>query len=493
MRHAKIIATFGPATDSDETTRAIIRAGADVVRLNMSHGDHAVHETSYERVRRLSVEERRPVAIFADLQGPKIRLGRFTDGPHLLERGDRITITTRDVPGTRELVGTTHKGLPGDVAPGDVLLVDDGKVRLRAVEVTDTDVLAEVEVPGMVSDNKGINLPGVAVNVPALSEKDERDLRWALRAGVDMVALSFVRDAADVDRVHEIMDEEERRVPVIAKIEKPQAVENLEAIVDAFDAIMVARGDLGVELPLEDVPVVQKRAVDLARRWAKPVIVATQVLESMIDSPRPTRAEASDCANAVLDGADAVMLSGETSIGAYPIEALQTMSRIILATERQGWERISQMVTEPRTRGGAITRAAVTIARQLDVQYLTTFTQSGDTARRLCRLRPQQPILAFTPDPNVVAFCSLLWGVQPILSDQVDHTDEMTRQVDLYLQSHDLASPEDLVVICAGSPPGVAGSTNLVKVHRVGDANDSGATVEDSQKERHESVRPWNH
>ena len=493
MRHAKIIATFGPATDSDETTRAIIRAGADVVRLNMSHGDHAVHETSYERVRRLSVEERRPVAIFADLQGPKIRLGRFTDGPHLLERGDRITITTRDVPGTRELVGTTHKGLPGDVAPGDVLLVDDGKVRLRAVEVTDTDVLAEVEVPGMVSDNKGINLPGVAVNVPALSEKDERDLRWALRTGVDMVALSFVRDAADVDRVHEIMDEEERRVPVIAKIEKPQAVENLEAIVDAFDAVMVARGDLGVELPLEDVPVVQKRAVDLARRWAKPVIVATQVLESMIDSPRPTRAEASDCANAVLDGADAVMLSGETSIGAYPIEALQTMSRIILATERQGWERISQMVTEPRTRGGAITRAAVTMARQLDVQYLTTFTQSGDTARRLCRLRPQQPILAFTPDPNVVAFCSLLWGVQPILSDQVDHTDEMTRQVDLYLQSHDLASPEDLVVICAGSPPGVAGSTNLVKVHRVGDANDSGATVEDSQKERHESVRPWNH
>ncbi|MBE0975421.1 pyruvate kinase, partial [Escherichia coli] len=204
-------------------------------------------------------------------------------------------------------------------APGDVLLVDDGKVRLRAVEVTDTDVLAEVEVPGMVSDNKGINLPGVAVNVPALSEKDERDLRWALRTGVDMVALSFVRDAADVDRVHEIMDEEERRVPVIAKIEKPQAVENLEAIVDAFDAIMVARGDLGVELPLEDVPVVQKRAVDLARRWAKPVIVATQVLESMIDSPRPTRAEASDCANAVLDGADAVMLSGETSVGAYPV------------------------------------------------------------------------------------------------------------------------------------------------------------------------------
>ena len=488
MRHAKIIATFGPATDSDETTRAIIRAGADVVRLNMSHGDHAVHETSYERVRRLSVEERRPVAIFADLQGPKIRLGRFTDGPHLLERGDRITITTRDVPGTRELVGTTHKGLPGDVAPGDVLLVDDGKVRLRAVEVTDTDVLAEVEVPGMVSDNKGINLPGVAVNVPALSEKDERDLRWALRTGVDMVALSFVRDAADVDRVHEIMDEEERRVPVIAKIEKPQAVDALHEIIDAFDGIMVARGDLGVELPLEAVPIVQKRAIELARRWAKPVIVATQVLESMIDNPRPTRAEASDCANAVLDGADAVMLSGETSVGKYPIKTLETMASIIEATETEGMDRMPPLGTEPRTRGGAVTRAAVTIARQLDVPYICTFTQSGDSARRLSRLRPDRPILAFTPEKSVQSWLQLLWGVQPIRVDRVEHTDEMTRQVDHHLLQYDLADTQDMVVICAGSPPGHAGSTNLVKVHRVGDLQDAG---EAPQREPHEGVGPW--
>ena len=493
MRRAKIVATIGPAISSYENITQAIRAGMNVARLNMSHGDHSVHSASYENIRRASEELDTTVAILADLQGPKIRLGNFSDGPHELEVGDTFTITVRDVPGTREICSTTHTGLPGDVSVGDPLLIDDGKVALRATGVTDTDVTTEVVVAGPVSDHKGINLPGVAVNVPALSDKDEADLRWALQRGVDIIALSFVRDAKDITRVHEIMAEEGRKIPVIAKIEKPQAVDALHEIIDAFDGIMVARGDLGVELPLEAVPIVQKRAIELARRWAKPVIVATQVLESMIDNPRPTRAEASDCANAVLDGADAVMLSGETSIGAYPIEALQTMSRIILATERQGWERISQMVTEPRTRGGAITRAAVTIARQLDVQYLTTFTQSGDTARRLCRLRPQQPILAFTPDPNVVAFCSLLWGVQPILSDQVDHTDEMTRQVDLYLQSHDLASPEDLVVICAGSPPGVAGSTNLVKVHRVGDANDSGATVEDSQKERHESVRPWNH
>ena len=377
MRHAKIIATFGPATDSDDVTRSLIESGIDVARLNMSHGEHAQHEVTYERVRRLSVEVARPVAIFADLQGPKIRLGRFEDGPHELATGDRFTVTVREVPGTREICSTTYAGLVGDVRPGDELLVDDGKVRLRAVEVTDTDVVTEVEVAGTVSDNKGINLPGVAVNVPALSEKDEDDLRWALRTGVDMIALSFVRDADDITRVHEIMDEEGRRVPVIAKIEKPQAVRHLEAIVDAFDAVMVARGDLGVELPLEEVPVVQKRAIELARRWAKPIIVATQVLESMIENPRPTRAEASDCANAVLDGADAVMLSGETSVGAHPVETVRTMARIIESTETHGLERIDPLTARPRTRGGAITRAAVNIADQLEIPFLATFTQSG--------------------------------------------------------------------------------------------------------------------
>ena len=272
MKHAKIVATFGPSTTGYERTRELIEAGVDVVRVNMSHGEYAVHEETYSTVREVAKDLRRAVAVFADLQGPKIRLGRFADGPHELAVGDRFTITTEEVEGTKERCSTTFKGLPGDVEPGDTLLIDDGKVGLRAVEVTETEVVTEVEVPGPVSNNKGINLPGVAVSVPALSEKDEKDLRWALRTGFDMVALSFVRDAADIEAVHRIMDEEGRRVPVIAKLEKPQAVDALQDVIDAFDAVMVARGDLGVELPLEEVPLLQKRAVEMARRWAKPAI-----------------------------------------------------------------------------------------------------------------------------------------------------------------------------------------------------------------------------
>ena len=488
MRRAKIVATIGPAISSYEHITQAIQAGMNVARLNMSHGDHGVHSASYENLRRASRELGATVAILADLQGPKIRLGSFANGPHDLAVGDTFAITTEDVPGTKQLCSTTHKGLPGDVNVGDPLLIDDGKVALKATHVSDTTVTTEVTVGGPVSNNKGINLPGVAVNVPALSDKDEDDLRWALERGADIVALSFVRDAKDIERVHEIMDEAGRRVPVIAKIEKPQAVEALHEIVNAFDGIMVARGDLGVELPLESVPIVQKRAIELARRWAKPVIVATQVLESMIDNPRPTRAEASDCANAVLDGADAVMLSGETSVGKYPVRTIETMAKIIMATETEGMDRMPPLGTEPRTRGGAVTRAAVTMARQLDVNYICTFTQSGDSARRLSRLRPDRPILGFTPVPGVMALLSLLWGVQPILVDRVEHTDAMTRQVDHFMLETKLAAPDDLVIICAGSPPGVAGSTNLVKVHKVGDLQDAG---ESPQREIHEHVGVW--
>ncbi|MCC3283570.1 MULTISPECIES: pyruvate kinase [Arthrobacter] len=487
MRRAKIVATFGPAIASYENTVAVLRAGVDVARMNMSHGDHSVHNTTYENVRRASAELGKPVGIFADLQGPKIRLGRFTDGPHFLNRGDVFTITVEDVPGTAELCSTTYKGLPGDVNVGDILLIDDGKVALRATSVDDKQVVTEVTVPGPVSNNKGINLPGVAVNVPAMSEKDEADLRWAIRRGVDMVALSFVRNAADVVRVHEIMDEEGRRVPVIAKIEKPQAVAAIEEIIDAFDAIMVARGDLGVELPLEDVPMVQKNAIELARRWAKPVIVATQVLESMIESPRPTRAEASDCANAVLDGADAVMLSGETSVGKYPIDTVKTMARIIESTEEHGLNRVPPLGSKPRTRGGAITRAAVEIADQLDAACICTFTQSGDSARRLSRLRPKKPVFAFTPVESTLNYMSLFWGIRPLLVEFAEHTDTMTAQVDRKLLENGIVEEDAMVVIAAGSPPGQAGSTNLLKVHRVGDAADAG----ESRRREKEKVGPW--
>jgi pyruvate kinase len=469
MRRAKIVCTIGPATESAEQIQALVDAGMDVARLNRSHGDTEVHERVYNNVRAAAKASGRSVAVLVDLQGPKIRLGRFVEGKHYLNEGDTFTITTEDVPGTKELVSTTHKGLAGDARVGDPLLIDDGRVLVRVTAVEGPRVVTRVEVAGPVSNNKGINLPGVAVSVPAMSEKDEEDLRWALRTGADIIALSFVRNAADYDDVRRIMEEEGRVVPVIAKVEKPQAVEALAEIVDAFDGIMVARGDLGVELPLEQVPLVQKRAVELARRNAKPVIVATQVLESMIESPRPTRAEASDCANAILDGADAVMLSGETSVGKYPFEAVRTMARIVTNTEENGADRILPLGTIPHTRGGAITRAASEIGDQLSAQYLVTFTESGDTARRLSRLRPTIPLLAMTPYPEVARQLSLTWGVEAHLVPMQKDSDQMVAVVDELLREQKGLQKNDLVIIAAGSPPGVHGSTNTLRVHRIGD------------------------
>jgi len=352
---------------------------------------------------------------------------------------------------------------------GDPILIDDGRVLVRITAVDGPRVVTRVEVAGPVSNNKGLNLPGVAVSVPAMSEKDEADLRWGLNIGCDLIALSFVRSAADYDDVRRIMEEEGRVVPVIAKIEKPQAVENLAEIVDAFDGIMVARGDLGVEMPLEQVPLVQKRAVELARRSAKPVIVATQVLESMISAPRPTRAEASDCANAVLDGADAVMLSGETAMGAFPIEAVRTMARIIENTEEFGAERMAPLGSSPHTRGGAITRAAAEIGETMDVKYLVTFTQSGDSARRMSRLRSTIPLLAFTPVTTVRNLLSLSWGVQSYEVARVEDTDAMVIQVDQTLRANGLAEFGDYVVIVSGAPVGIPGTTNSILVHKIGE------------------------
>jgi pyruvate kinase len=330
----------------------------NMARLNLSHGGYEEHQSRLDAVRAVAKKANKAVAILVDLQGPKIRLGRFADGPHELARGDIFTITTDDVAGSKERVGTTYKGLPGDCRPGDKIMIDDGKVTVEVVEVKKNDVVTKVIQPGMVSNNKGLNLPGVAVSVPALSEKDIADLRWGLKAGADFIALSFVRSAEDIKDVHKIMDEEGRRIPVIAKIEKPQAVENLQEIVDAFDGIMVARGDLGVELPIEDVPMVQKRCITMARESAKPVIVATQMLDSMISNSQPTRAEATDCANAVLDGADALMLSGETSVGDFPIEAVKIMARIIERTEEVALDQIPPLKHSPATKGGSITKAA---------------------------------------------------------------------------------------------------------------------------------------
>jgi pyruvate kinase len=469
MRRAKVICTLGPATDTEEQIRALVDAGMDVARFNLSHGSYPEHERRYVHVRRASDHSSRAVGVLVDLQGPKIRLGTFVGGHAVLETGALFTITTREVPGTAEIASTTYGGLPGDVRPGDRILVDDGRLNLEVIAVTETDVVTRVLEGGPVSDNKGLNLPGVAVSVPALSEKDVEDLRWALHLRADLIALSFVRSARDVDRVREVMTEEGIHLPVIAKIEKPQAVENLEEILEAFDGLMVARGDLGVELPLERVPTVQKAAIARARAAAKPVIVATQMLESMIYASRPTRAEASDVANAVLDGADALMLSGETSVGRFPITAVQTMGRIVMTMESE-WVPPPPSVKVPSTVGGAIARAAAEVGHAVGAKFLVAFTKSGDSARRLALYRSPIPLLAFTPEPDVRSQLTLTWGVETFLVPEVQHTDEMVRQVDAALLDIGRCRIGDRVVIVAGSPPGIPGSTNAMRVHRIGDA-----------------------
>jgi pyruvate kinase len=471
MRRSKIVCTLGPAVDSYEQLKTMLEAGMNVARFNMSHGTHAEHEERYERLRKAAEDTGLAVGVLADLQGPKIRLETFAEGPVELVRGEEFTITTEDVAGDKSICGTTYKGLPGDVAKGDPVLINDGNVALQVVDVSGPQVRCIVIEGGVISDHKGINLPGAAVNVPALSEKDVEDLRFSLRMGCDMVALSFVRNATDVQDVHRVMDEVGRRVPVIAKVEKPQAVQNMQEVVMAFDGVMVARGDLAVEYPLERVPMVQKRLIELCRRNAKPVIVATQMMESMITNSRPTRAEASDVANAILDGTDAVMLSAESSVGQYPVETVKTMSRIVEAAEEELLSKGLQPLVpgkKPRTQGGSVARAACEMADFLNGKSLVAFTKSGDTARRLSRYRTCQPILAFTTDTSTMNQLTLSWGVETFVVPHVETTDAMVELVDAELLKLQRYAEGDLMIITAGSPPGVPGTTNMVRVHHLG-------------------------
>jgi pyruvate kinase len=468
VRRAKIVCTLGPAVATPEGIASLVESGMDVARMNLSHGSYADHERVYEMVRAAADAAGRGVGILVDLQGPKIRLGTFPGGPVVLEPGATFTITTEDVPGDLTICSTTYAGLPGDVSPGDRILVDDGKVTLEAVEVDETRVVTTVIEGGRVSDHKGLNLPGVAVSVPAMSEKDVADLRWALRLGVDLIALSFVRRADDLLDVQRIMDDEGVRLPVLAKIEKPQAVDNLESIIEAFDGIMVARGDLGVELPLEQVPLVQKRAITLARLRAKPVIVATQMLDSMVSMTRPTRAEASDVANAVLDGADALMLSGETSVGAHPDHVVRTMATIIEHVEGEALDRLPAIEDRNDSTSRAITRAAVNVASDVGAVAVVAFTETGRSARLVARYRPRMPLMAFTPNPRVRSQLALCWGVETFLVPKATSTDDMVRMVDSALTEVGRARIGELLVIIAGVPPGVPGTTNGMRVHRMG-------------------------
>jgi len=475
-RRAKIVCTLGPASSSREQVAGLVAAGLDVARLNMSHGTQADHLRAYQSVRAASDEAGRSVGVLVDLQGPKIRLGTFAAGPAVLRAGQEFTITADDVPGDSVEASTTYPGLSADVGPGDQILVDDGRVVLEVVTARGRRVVTRVLVGGVVSDHKGLNVPGVKLNVPALGPKDEQDLRWALGLRADMIALSFVQGPEDAAPVRAIMGQLGAGVPLIAKIEKPQAVDALPEVIEAFDGLMVARGDLGVELPLEQVPMAQKRMINLAKDKAKPVIVATQMLESMISAPRPTRAEASDVANAVLDGADALMLSAETGVGSYPVQTVATMARIIVEAEHECLHALSSLARVPTTTGGAIARAAAEVGAIVNATALVAFTMSGETARRLTSYRSPIPLLAFTPEPATRSQLALTWGVETFIVPPARHTDDMVRQVETALLDVGRCVKGDKVVIVAGSPPGTTGKTNALRVHRIGDAIASGLT-----------------
>ena len=468
VRRAKIVCTIGPAVATEEGIRDLVDAGMDVARLNFSHGTHQEHSAAIRLIRAASDESGRAVCVLGDLQGPKIRLGNFAEDRVEWLPGELVTITTEDVVGTAARVSTTYARFADEVTIGQDVLIDDGRLLLTVEEIVGPDVRCRVIEGGPVSNHKGISIPGAALSLEALTQKDVRDLIFGLRMGIDMVALSFVRSPDDIGAVHAVMrGAGAERLPVIAKLEMPEAVARLDEIITAFDGVMVARGDLGVELPLEEVPIVQKRAIDRCRVMAKPVIVATQMLDSMVTEPRPTRAEASDVANAVLDGADALMLSAETSVGKHPIDAVKVMARIISSVEHSE-RRAPALRSEPSTKPGAIAAAAVRIGETLDVRAIVPFTQTGDTARRISRHHPSFPILAFTPMPRVRSQLALTWGVETFLLPPVTHTDQMVREVDRALLSIRRFAPGEEIVIVAGSPPGTAGTTNALRVWTMG-------------------------
>jgi pyruvate kinase len=466
-RRAKIVCTLGPA--SRDATRALIDAGMDVARLNFSHGTQAEHATAIERVRAAADAAGRAVAVLADLQGPRIRLGAFAGAAAVLEPGEEFVLTTREVQGDSRRATTTHAALPREVRPRDTLLIADGAVRLEVVAVEGTEVRCRVIEGGTISDHRGINLPGVRVSAPPLTPKDEGDLRFALARGVDWVALSFVRSPADADVARRVMSEAGSVVPLIAKLERPEAVEALEQVIAAFDGVMVARGDLGVELALERVPMIQKRAIQLARQHARPVIVATEMLESMVRSARPTRAEVSDVANAVLDGADALMLSAETSIGAHPIESAAAMARIISATEAAAGG-FPHLACPSDTPPEGVALAAARLAADVGARALVAFTETGRTARLLARHRGAVPIVAFTSSDRVRRELALVWGVESVVTPRVSDTDSMVAEMDRAMLATGRGAASDLVAIVAGTPPGTPGSTNTIRLHRLGGA-----------------------
>ena len=470
-RRAKIVCTLGPACDTPERLDALLEAGMDVARLNFSHGTHLQHARRLRLVRRLARQRGRTLAVLQDLQGPKIRTGPLQGGgPVDLKQNSRITLTTRPVRGNAQLISTGFRPLPREVRPGSRILVSDGRLELRVERVSGRDIICRVVEGGELGEHQGINLPGLALNISALTAKDREDLTFAVRQGVDYVALSFVRSPDDILELKRYLARAGREIPVVAKLEKPQAIDRLEEILNVADAVMVARGDLGVELPPESVPVMQKRIIARANALKVPVIVATQMLESMTEHSRPTRAEASDVANAIFDGADALMLSAETATGQYPVEAVRMMARIISAAEgspRYAWYRRRRFADEELTVPEAVGQSAAQMAEELNLKAVAVFTQSGSSARLLSKYRPRVPVFAFSPLPQILRRTALYWGVEPLHMPHVKSTDRMVEGAAHLLRARGVVQPGDLIAVLAGTPIARRGTTNLLKVHRI--------------------------
>ena len=471
QRRTKIVATIGPATSSPEMLKGIIEAGATTLRLNFSHGTHADHQRSIRLIRQTAFELNRPVAILQDLQGPKIRLGRFETGSIILAKGDRFTLTNRPIEGTQEISCVTYDYLAEEVPVGSNILLDDGKVEMVVEEINREkgDLHCRVTVPGKLSNNKGVNFPGVYLSIKAMTDKDREDLMFGLDQGVDWVALSFVRNPQDIIEIKELISSTGKNVPVVAKIEKHEAIEQMEAVLSLCDGVMVARGDLGVELPAEDVPVLQKRLIATANRLGIPIITATQMLDSMVSNPRPTRAEVSDVANAILDGTDAVMLSNETAVGSFPVEAVATMARIAERIEQEETLNTNSRLSRDKRRSipNAISQAVGQIAENLGAAAIMTLTQTGATARNVSKFRPKTPILAITPHVNVARQLQMVWGVRPLLVLELPSTGQTFQAAINVAQEKNLLTEGDLVVMTAGTLQGVSGSTDLIKVEIV--------------------------
>ncbi|MEH2137094.1 pyruvate kinase [Nostoc sp.] len=471
LRRTKIVATIGPATSSPEMLKAIIEAGATTLRLNFSHGTHADHQRSIRLIRQTAFELNQPVAILQDLQGPKIRLGKFDNGSIVLAKGDRFTLTNRPVIGTQEISCVTYDYLAEEVPVGAKILLDDGRVEMVVEEINRDkgDLHCRITVPGKLSNNKGVNFPGVYLSIKAMTDKDREDLMFGLDQGVDWVALSFVRNPQDMIEIKELISSTGKQVPVVAKIEKHEAIEQMEAVLALCDGVMVARGDLGVELPAEDVPVLQKRLIATANRLGIPIITATQMLDSMVSNPRPTRAEVSDVANAILDGTDAVMLSNETAVGSFPVEAVATMARIAERMEQEEAQHLNLRSVKDARRSipNAISQAVGQIAEQLGASAIMTLTQTGATARNVSKFRPQTPILAVTPHVNVARQLQMVWGVKPLLVLGLPSTGQTFQAAINVAQELKLLSEGDLVVMTAGTLQGISGSTDLIKVEVV--------------------------